>query len=320
MKKFVLALFAIIFCTSCEKDIETLKSSIISGLTFYNYPITDCSTSASPLSTLIACELLGIDSRWEYNIASGEWFLEPRLNSDNRRKFRQKVMSTTTHHSFINLIDGRADLIFVARRMSADEKAHADAAGVSLIETPIARDAFIFIVHPDNPIESLTIEQIQDIYTAKIRNWENVGGNNAQIKPYVRNANSGSQELMESLVMQGLDMSDYFEVYNEFEYTVRNMTGALRAVSRDISANSICYTIHYYKEHIARSKNTKTIAINGIFPNAETIGNNTYPFVEPVYVVIRADLDKSSMAYKIYEWLQTEAGRRVISQSEYLLY
>ena len=320
MRKFVLALFAIIFCTSCEKDLETMKSPIINGLSFDNYPITDCSTSASPLNTLIACELLGIGSRWEYKFESGEWFLEPRLNSGNYREFRGKVKSTTTHNSFINLIEGSADLIFVARKMSANEKEHADAAGVSLIGTPIARDAFVFIVHPDNPIESLTIGQIQDIYTAKVRNWSDVGGNNTTIKPYIREANSGSQELMETLVMKDWDMQDYFSVYKENVYTLWGMTGAIRAVSSDVNVNSICYTIHYYKEHIIRKKSTKSIGVEGVFPNSKTIGNNTYPFVEPVYAVIRSDLDKSSMAYKIYEWLQTDAGKKAIVKSGYLAY
>jgi phosphate transport system substrate-binding protein len=183
----------------------------------------------------------------------------------------------------MNLINNETDIILSARKMSPDEKAHADDMGVTLIETPIALDAFIFIVNPNNPITSLTIEEIQNIYTGKITNWNEVGGNNAQINPYVRNANSGSQELMESLVMKDLGMSSYFEVYDDLtEYVIRNMTGAFIAVSNDMNPNAICYSIHY------------------------------------VYAVIRSDLEPSSMAYKLFEYLQTESGKDVIRESGYI--
>ena len=320
MKRFIiLALFAAVIFTSCEKDLEDLNSPYINGLNFNNYPKLDGSTSTEPLNTLITCKLLGVKHRWEYNIRGGVWGIEPRMNSYNSAKLKELFKSSQTHQSYINLIDKRADLILVARKMSPDEKDYADSEGVSLIETPIALDAFVFIVHPNNPIQSLTIKQIQDIYTAKIYNWKEVGGNDERIKPYVRNANSGSQELMESLVMKDLGMNDYFSVYNDLtEYVIVNMTGAFIAVSNDIEPNAICYSIHYYKEHIIRTKNTKSVAIEGIFPDKTTIGNNTYPFVEPVYAVIRSDLDKSSMAYKVYQWLQTEEGKKAINESGYL--
>lgn len=63
------------------------------------------------------------------------------------------------------------------RNISRDEKAYADDKGVSLIEHPIGRDAFIFIVNNNNPVTGLTISQIQDIYTGKINNWNEVNGN-----------------------------------------------------------------------------------------------------------------------------------------------
>ena len=239
----------------------------------------------------------------------------PDLNYDNSGKFWNPIKNSETHQSFINLIDKEADLILNARRMSSDEKAYANAAGVSLIETPIALDAFIFIVHPDNPIKSLTTEQIQDIYTGKITQWNKVGGNNATITPYVRNANSGSQELMETLVMKDLDITKF--PVSSPELILGGMFPTIDAVANNV--NSICYTVYYYKEQIVtQDVAVKTIAIDGIFSNKETISNNLYPYVAEVYAVIRSDLDKSSMAYKIYEFLQTKAGKEIISESGYL--
>jgi len=208
--------------------------------------------------------------------------------------------------------------------MSPDEKTYADAAGVSLIETPVALDAFVFIVNPYNPITSLTIKQIQDIYTGKITYWNEVGVNDMDselygvfyprpIKPYVRNQNSGSQELMESMVMKDLDITEF---PTSDEVVIQTMYGAFEMVASEIGA--ICYTVYYYKEFILKDSPTKGIAIEGIYPNKENISNNTYPLVAEVYAVIRSDLDTSSTAYKLYELLQTETGKEVISESGYL--
>jgi len=286
----------------------------ITGLTMDNYPNVDGSTSSAPLNILIACKLLEIGYDWTNISVSNMRSLKPNLNKDNTEKFRERVKSSQTHESFINLIDYKADLILSARSISADEKEYGDVAGVSLIETPIALDAFIFIVHANNPIKSLTTKQIQDIYTGKITNWKEVGGKDAKINPYVRDANSGSQELMESLVMQGLEIADF--TASNIELYINTMVGVYDAALRD--PNAICYSIHYYKEQIVPGYVVQTIAIDGIEPNKKSIENSTYPYLSEVYATIRSNLDKSSMAYKLYELLQTEAGKRVITESGYV--
>jgi len=297
--------------SGCEKQKdEKFESKFIKGLTLDNYPRVDGSTSTYPLNVIIACELLGINYEWLPNPYGHGWGVEPNLK--NNEKFLEKIKSSQTHQSFINLIDKNADLSLSARKKSQDEMNYANAASISLIETPIALDAFIFIVHPNNPIKSLTIEQIQGIYTGEITNWKEVGGNDATINPYVRNANSGSQELMELLVMRDLEIIE-LPTSPDVVFT---MYGAFDAVSRDI--NGICYSVFYYKEQILRATHTKTIAIEDIYPDKNTIGNKTYPLVAEVYAVIRNDLDQSSMAYKVYEFLQTEEGKQIINKSGYL--
>jgi phosphate transport system substrate-binding protein len=324
MKKYavivVLTLFAVFVYTGCKEadddDFDTFKkSTIIEGLTVNNYPKVDGSTSAAPLNTIIACKLFGIGYKWvsDYrNLRS----VEPNLNKNDTKKFWQLIKSSQTHESFVNLIDKEADLILSARKMSSDEKTHAAAAGVSLIETPIALDGFIFIVHPSNPVNSLTVAQIQDIYMGNITHWNEVGGGNYEMMPYIREANSGSQELMETLVMKDFDIADL--PVSRWELVAFSMTGAFEVVLGNRDA--ICFTLYYYREQIATGINIKTIAIDGIYPGRETIGGRSYPYVPEVYAVIRSGLDTSSMAYKLYEWLQTEAGKQVINESGYVPY
>ena len=308
----VFILSVIVVCMGCELlGGGNIESPIIQGLTLNNYPKVDGSTSTAPLNAIIACKLLGIDYEWKWT--NDVKAVVPGLDKKNSGKFRNRIKSSQTHQSFINLINKEADLIVTARKMSPDEKADADAAGISLIETPIALDAFIFIVHEENPVQSLTIKQTQDIYMGKITNWRQVGGNNEAINPYVRNANSGSQELMETLVMKDLEIKEFDENSAEL---IHSMAGALDRVSHDI--NSICYTLYYYKERMATDTwNIKTLAINGIYPDWFTIRNRSYPYVAEVYAVIRSDLNTYSMAYKLYEWFQTETGKDAIYGSGY---
>ena len=314
----VLIFFATVIITSCKKDDdeEKFESKIIYGLNLDNYPIVDGSTSTFPLNMVIACELLGIEYQWAQSQTESSWSIEPDIKKRTSDKFFGKVKSSQTHGSFVNLIRKDAELVLSARTMSPDEKSFAETSGVTLIETPIALDAFIFIVHPHNPITSLTIEQIQDIYTGKITNWKEVGGNDAQINSYARNPNSGSQELMELMVMRDLEFQQ-LPISPEIPQ-IGGMVPVFERVSIDV--NAICYTIYYFKENILKDVYTKTIAIEGIQPNKNSIINNSFPLVADVYAIIRSDLDKSSMAYKVYEFLQTEAGKQIIAKSGYLPY
>jgi phosphate transport system substrate-binding protein len=315
-KYFILTVLvlSVVVCAGCDLLYgSNIESPVIQGLTLNNYPKVDGSTSTEPLNAIVACKVLGINYIWRYAYGDTRDSILLDLDNKNTDKFWRKIKSSQTHQSFINLINKDADLILTARKMSADEEASADAAGISLIETPIALDAFIFIVNEQNPVQSLTIKQVQDIYTGGITNWRQVGGNNEAIYPYVRNANSGSQELMETLVMKDLDIMNFPENSSELIFS---MAGALDIVSNDPA--SICYTLYYYRERIANGTwNIKNLAINGIDPDWFTIGDRSYPYVAEIYAVIRSDLNKSSMAYKLYEWLQTEAGKDAILDSGY---
>jgi phosphate transport system substrate-binding protein len=204
--------------------------------------------------------------------------------------------------------------------MSEDEKFYATSVGISLIETPIALDALVFLLNKQNRVNSLTIKQIQDIYLGIITNWNGLGGANEEIKPFIRNANSGSQEMMKEIVMDNAGIPEW-----EVGYTNDEIISTMAMVYTELAMyqNGICFSPHYYKEYIIRNTtvgagSVKSIAINGISCRTNSIKNKTYPFVANVYVSIRSDLDHNTMAYKMYEWLQTQAGKNVISESGYV--
>jgi phosphate transport system substrate-binding protein len=309
--------------TGCEK--VNTDSPYIEGLSIENYPIIDGSTSTLPLNRVIACELLGLNYQWQENKNSSSgstWSIEPKIKSSLKRKLDNLVLSSQTHNSFINLIDNKVNIALAARSMSPDEKEYATSKGVSLIETPIALDAFIFIVSPRNPVIGLTTENIQDIYTGKKLNWTDFGvvispenPGYSVIQPFIRNQNSGSQELMDLLIMKDLEYID-LPIYKE--NLIFTMAGLIDAIAG--SPFGIGYTVYYYNEFIIRPDISylKTIAIDGVKPTEQTITNRLYPYTTEVYAVIRSDTDKSSMTYKVYEWIQTATGKQTISNSGYI--
>ena len=187
MKNRILFLLATLCFISC-KDESYNPPLALEGITFENYPKLDGSTSTNPLLAIIACKLLKVPYRWMQDIEN-TYYVQP----DHEKALAVSpnfydiayYMTTGTHNSYLNLIDKKTDLILVARTTSEDEKAHANEFGVNLIETPIALDAFVFVMNKNNPVKDLTIKQIQDIYLGNITNWKEVGGKNAKINPYI---------------------------------------------------------------------------------------------------------------------------------------
>jgi phosphate transport system substrate-binding protein len=90
--------------------------------------------------------------------------------------YESEVVSSQTSYAFDRLLYGEVDLVFMAHP-SENQMKNAEQQGIELTLTPIGREAFVFFVHTKNPVEALSIEQIQGIYSGEITNWKDVGGN-----------------------------------------------------------------------------------------------------------------------------------------------
>ena len=102
------------------------------------------------------------------------------------------------------LINGTVDIANASRKMKESEIAAAEANGITPIEYTVAIDALAVVVHPDNPVSELTIPQLSDIYTGRIANWQEVGGNDAPIVLLSRETNSGTHVyFLEEVVRKG---------------------------------------------------------------------------------------------------------------------
>ena len=237
------------------------------------------------------------------------------------------VLHTTTHYAYLKLIDRdnrfvskpgsrEVSLIFVTQP-SDEEKAYAQSKGVELELTPIALDGFVFITHKDNPVESLTVEQIQGIYTGQIKNWSEVGGEDLEIRPYQREQNSGSQTAMEQMVMQGKQMLLPLQTRakDDMYYGMGELIEAVAEFENGPA--SIGYTYYYYINNLYKNENIKVIKISGIAPTNDNLISGTYPFSTYYYAVMRAGEPEDSPARILRDYLVSAEGQELIAMAGY---
>lgn len=321
MKNIIIALLFYCPIMSCyAQEGVNNPSSDLSDITIKNFPVIDGSDSTEPLRYILACKLLGFEYAWGKSPFGGQYpnqrpnYVVPNYTGDKddiKELRNNRLLCSNTHGSFVNLIDNKVELIIAARSISRDEKVYADEKGVTLIEKPIARDALAFMVNIKNPIENLSIEQIQGIYTGDIVNWSEVGGLDCELHPYVRNANSGSQEKFETMVMAGLTI----DAYKEMRVGTTMMAPYYQL---DADTAGIAFTPFYYFTYISATESSKVIGVNGIAMTKENIKNDTYPYTSHVYAAVRSDIDKSSLAYRMFEFLTTEEGQAIVEESGYV--
>jgi phosphate transport system substrate-binding protein len=300
--------------SSLQKEIATLRTIDISQLNVRNYPRVDGSTSTYPLQMTIACHILGVPCDWqEGDLFDPTWRIAPDPEFNGSANLIEKLYSihhNGTHSAYMNLIEGNADIILVARRPSEDEIQAAQQANINLDVRPVALDAFVFLVHTDNRVDNISLDKIRDIYTGKITQWSELGGIKDVIHTYQRNRNSGSQELMEALVMRGKPMIEAPDMILE------SMMGPINVIGDD--PLGIGYSVYFYAAHIFPHENVKMIAVDNVHPTSEDIAAHDYPLTTEVYAVVREDTSEENDARLFLDWLLTNEGQAVVAESGYV--
>ena len=220
----------------------------------------------------------------------------------------------STTDNYKALVDGDFDIL-LAYEPSEEAKEYIESSGVEVDMVPIGVDALVFICSNENPVENLSLSQIKDIYSGKITDWSEIGGNNGEIIPYQRNKDSGSQTLFDKLVNLGSDL-----VEPPLEYSILTMQGLVEAVANyDNSERALGYTVYYYLTNMEsdKLKTTKILPVEGVEPNNETIGSGQYPLTNDFYVVIRADEAEGSPARVLRDWITSDVGSALVERENY---
>lgn len=256
-----------------------------------NFPKLDGSTSMVPLGNGIASVLLG----------------------ESREDTASLIAFNRTTQSFRNLCSGDSDIVIAAEPKNEVFQEMAEKAFPYKLEQ-IATEALVFVVNENNPINSLTTAQVQGIYSGEITNWSQVGGADAPIAAFQRNATAGSQVMMEKLVMDGIPMMEAPAAMVPGE--MGELIESVR--SYDNSANAIGYTVFYYAADMQMAQGLKILQIDGVTPCAETLRSEEYPFLNGYYACISALAEADSPQRILYDWLISQEGQDLLALEGYV--
>lgn len=202
--------------------------------------------------------------------------------------------------------------IFIGAAPSKEQIAFAEENDTVFEYTQIGYEAFVFFVHKDNPIDSLTVEQIKGIYSGQITNWSQVGGKNEKIVAFQRNEGSGSQSMLIRF------MGDTPIMEPTMQTSVGDMGGIIEEVADyKNKSNSMGFSFRFYVEGIIKNPDIKMIAIDGVAPTKENIQSGAYPIIAPLYAVTYEG-NANENVQNLIEWMLSDEGQYIIEQTGYV--
>lgn len=219
-------------------------------------------------------------------------------------------LCSKTHEAICNLIDGKVDVVF-ALLPTEEEQKYMRKKNVDIKARCYAYDALLILGNSQNPVENLSSDQLRDIYRRKITNWKEVGGIDALITVYVRDSQSGSQRMFESLVWSGQKDTPDFQDGSYSDMEVNEMGEIINLIEWDANAIGFSF-ITYVDGEFGTSTNLKSFAIDGIQPTGSNIANESYPFITTAWVLMRADEPSDSPAQWLFDWFVGENAQKYI--------
>lgn len=192
------------------------------------------------------------------------------------------------------VLEGRCDIGLSSRNLKDEEKAD------GLTETVLAYDGIAMIVHPENPVSDLTLEQIAAIYTGEITNWNEVGGSDGEIVLIGREAGSGTRDGFESITGTE-DACKYRQELTSTGDVITTVAG---------NPNAIGYA------SLASVKNSvKAISVGGVAPSEATIKDGSYALQRPFVLVTKTDAELSETAKKFFDYITSADANEIITSA-----
>jgi phosphate transport system substrate-binding protein len=207
------------------------------------------------------------------------------------------VKSGGSSIGFEAIRNGNADICMSSRNIRSDEvKNLAEKYSTVGMSHLIAKDALSVYLNSKNSIENLTVNQLKDIFTCKITNWNQVGGTDDTIVTISRTSQSGTYEYFKSHILDDDEFCSKTISINSTESVVSNIIN---------NPNAIGYG------GIAFHTGVKHININGITPNDTNVRNDTYPIIR--YLFFYTINSPSGEVKKFIDWVMSKEGQSIIS-------
>jgi phosphate transport system substrate-binding protein len=198
-----------------------------------------------------------------------------------------------------SLINKSCDIASMSRSMKAQEIAAAKAKGIVPVAHIVALDGLAIVVHPSNPVRSLSKTQIADIYRGKVTNWNQVGGPNAKIVVIQRESNSGTQESFKELVVGKTSTIKRDAETQASNGAVKSRVALTRGAIGFLGLGFLDATV-------------KPVAVNGVLPSISTVRNKTYVVSRPLYLYTNGQ--PAGVVKQLVDLRKTVDGKRMIRE------
>lgn len=210
-----------------------------------------------------------------------------------------------------SLINGTVDIANASRQMKESEIAEAQANGFDPVEFTIAIDALAVVVHPDNPVSQLTIDQLADIYTGRVTNWQAVGGNDAPIILLSRETNSGTHVyFLEEVVRKGSsENSDIFAPQTLLMPSSVGITSELRRNPNAIGYDGFGYVDPAHEKMIAVAVDTNSPYV---LPSIAAGADGSYPISRGLYMYTAGEPTGPIADY--LAWIMGDEGQAIVAE------
>lgn len=192
------------------------------------------------------------------------------------------------------VLEGRCDIGLSSRNLKDEEKAD------GLTETVLAYDGIAMIVHPENPVSDLTLEQIAAIYTGEITNWNEVGGSDGEIVLIGREAGSGTRDGFESITGTE-DACKYRQELTSTGDVITTVAGNPNAIG--------------YASLASVKDSVKAISVGGVQPSEATIKDGSYAVQRPFVLVTKTDAELSETAKKFFDYITSADANEIITSA-----
>lgn len=264
---------------------------------------------SSGFTTCYAMQHLGVDFKTAYGINSTLWVRYTDINTYDYISFFEDGNEGYGHYLDCAMYnkDGTDIFLNISKSIKGESKKY--------LEKEVCKSAFVFIASKDNPVDSLTKEQVVSIFKGEITNWEELGGNDEKIKLFSREEVSANYIYLRDFVLNGEKPNDKYEkcyvkddeIHSPDTVVVDRYEGYDVAEYVNSSASIGCCFKFAYDTYY-KGNNVKALKINGVECNEENIANGSYPYIVTYYATYKKG-EKGQKAQKFLDWMQSEEGK-----------
>jgi phosphate transport system substrate-binding protein len=208
------------------------------------------------------------------------------------------------------LINGTVDIANASRQIKSEELDEAKAKGMNPVEFVIARDAIAVIVNPENPVRRLTLKQISDIYSGKISNWKEIGGDDRPVVRLSRETNSGTHVYFLENVLR-LGEKDNKTLFSQDTLLLPSSEGIINEVR--LNPNAIGYDgLGYVPKDLKMIAIAKKDGEPYVLPAIATVNDKSYPIARDLYMYTASAPEGAVKTY--LEWIMSPEAQEIVSQ------